>query len=367
MKKILFLINTLNCGGAELVLVNLANELSANGYDVTIQTLSDRGVFKDNLIESVKYKTIVKINKGIIFKVLLYFVSFIVPPSITHKLFVGNDYDCEVAFLEGIPTKIISASSNKNSKKYAWVHVDLYNTFGLEKVFPDMEKHIEAYRKFDKIICVSQTVKEAFIKRFGITDNLDVKYNIIDNEAITIKAGEHLEKGDKFRIVSVGRLEKRKGFDRLLKVMKKLSDESINCELLIVGEGSVRDELTAYIKNNNLSHIVTLVGFSDNPYKYMQSADLCVFPSRAEGYSTVVTEAVILGKPIVVSNCSGMKEILGNSEYGIVTETDDELYKSVKNMILDDKLREEYSSKAKERSKDFSKETMLNNIIDLFK
>ena len=192
-------------------------------------------------------------------------------------------------------------------------------------------------------------------------------YNIIDDEVIRNNAKELISKNDKFRIVSVGRLEKRKGFDRLLKVMKKLSDESINCELLIVGEGSVRDELTAYIKNNNLSHIVTLVGFSDNPYKYMQSADLCVFPSRAEGYSTVVTEAVILGKPIVVSNCSGMKEILGNSEYGIVTETDDELYKSVKNMILDDKLREEYSSKAKERSKDFSKETMLNNIIDLFK
>ena len=366
MKKILFLINSLEGGGAERVLVDLANELCKYDFDVTLLAVSGGGVFEKRLDKNVHYKRIVRTRVSALRKILIYALSFILPPQLVHRLFIGSKYDFEVAFLEGVPTKIISASPNSNSQKYAWVHIDLYNTFGLDKVYKNMQSHIESYKRFDKIICVSKTVKEAFIKRFGITDKLDVCYNIIDDEVIRNNAKELISKNDKFRIVSVGRLEKRKGFDRLLKVMKKLSDESINCELLIVGEGSVRDELTAYIKNNNLSHIVTLVGFSDNPYKYMQSADLCVFPSRAEGYSTVVTEAVILGKPIVVSNCSGMKEILGDSEFGIIAKDDDELYDAIKRMICDKSLLCKYSEKSAERAKFFSKKLRLKEILNLF-
>lgn len=62
------------------------------------------------------------------------------------------------------------------------------------------------------------------------------------------------------------------------------------------------------------------MGFVSNSYQYIKNAVLLVFTSRAEGYSTMVTEAIILGKPVVVSDCSGMKEILGESKYGIVTE-----------------------------------------------
>ena len=367
MKKVLFLINTLNIGGAEGILVEFSNSLSEEGYDVTLQTVIDTGHFKHKLNAKVKYKTIVRVKNSKFRHLLSYAVSFVLPSRLIHKLFIGNKYDYEVAFLEGVPTKIIGASSNKNSKKYTWVHIDLCNTFGLDKVHKNMQQHIECYKKFDKIVCVSENVKDMFTKRFGITDNIIVKHNRLDDAAIKQKAVEPLEKPDIFCIVSVGRLEDQKGYDRLIPIIKKLKEEKITCELLLIGDGSKKAELEHITQECDVSDRVHFIGFCDNPYKYMQSADLMVFPSRAEGYSTVVTEAVILGKPIVVTDCAGMKEILGDSEYGIVTENnDDELYKAIKNIICNDDLRHSYAKKACQRSNDFTKAKRFEELIELF-
>lgn len=272
-----------------------------------------------------------------------------------------------MAFLEGVPTKLLSGSNNEKAKKYAWVHIDLNETFGLEKVHPGMDAHIECYKKYDKIVCVSETVKTAFIKRFGIEDNLIVKYNLLDDKEVLERASEPVERGERVRIVSVGRLVRRKGFDRLLIIMKKFAKENIDCELVIVGDGSRRQELEGYVNYNNLTDRVTFAGYSDNPYKYINSADLVVLPSRAEGYSTVATEAVIIGKPTVVCDCSGMKEIFGDSEYGIIVPNDeDKLYDAVKRMVCDKELRKYYAGKARERSSDFSKEHRISEIKKLF-
>ena len=362
MKKLLFFINTLEGGGAEQVLTNVANSFSEQ-YDVTVMTLRNGGVHENRLSEKVNYKSIIKIKNKFIRRLIEYIICFILPPAITHKLFIGNDYDCQIAFLEGVPTKLISVAK---TKKYAWVHIDLVNTFGIEKVHRSMQKHIDCYKKYDKIICVSETVKEAFSRRFGITDNVIVKYNIVDDLLIREKATEKIERTEKTRIVSVGRLAKQKGYDRLLDVAGRLSKEGFDFELVLVGKGEEEENLKKQADSLGISDCVKFVGFVENPYRYMQSADFLVFPSRAEGYSTVVTEAVILGKPIVVSDCSGMREILGDSEYGIVTDSDEDLYNGVKDMITDKSLRDDYAKKASIRAKDFSRAKRVEELTELF-
>ncbi len=367
MKKILFLISTLDTGGAEKILVDTVNNIDKTKYDVTLQTITDRGELRNSLNSDVRYKSIVLFKKGFLQRVFSYLVSFIIPPSITHRIFIGNKYDFEIAFLEGVPTKIIGASKNCKSKKFAWVHIDLYNTFGLNKVHRNMQKHIECYKRFNKIVCVSQSTKKAFIKRFGIDKNLVVKYNVLDDSKVREKSKEMVDRTTKFRIVSVGRLANQKGFDRLLVAFKKIIDLGEDCELIIVGEGDKRAELEEYIKENDLNERVSLVGFSDNPYKYVQSADLMVFPSRAEGYSTVVTEAVILGKPILVADCSGMREILGDSEFGLVVENNDEaLFKGLIELVQNQKLRKNYAKKAQERAKSFTLGVRVQELEQIF-
>lgn len=365
--KILFLINTLDCGGAEKVLIDTVNALDKTKYDITVQTVTDRGIFKDRLKNNVEYKSIVKIKNNFLQRAFTYIINFILPPRIVYKIFIENEYDYEIAFIEGVPTKLISASSSRKSIKYAWVHIDLYSTFGLEKVYKNIKQHTECYKKFDKIICVSESAKKAFIKRFGISNNLIVKYNVINDSYIREKSKEPVEKSKKMRIVTVGRLEHQKGMDRLLKIHKRLMDEGFDYDLLIIGQGSKRNELEEYVKNNSLSESVRFIGFTDNPYKYMESADLIVYPSRAEGYSTVAVEAIILGKPVVVTDCSGMREIFGDSQYGLVTENNDEaLYDGIKRMLNSEELRKRYMEMAKIRNKEFSLEKRVKELENLF-
>ena len=362
MKKLLFFINTLEGGGAEQVLTNVANSFSEQ-YDVTVMTLRNGGVHEKRLSEKVKYKSIIKTRNRFIRRIFEYLICFILPPKITHQLFVGNDFDYQIAFLEGVPTKLISVAK---TKKYAWVHIDLVNTFGIEKVHRSMQKHIDCYKKYDKIICVSETVKDAFTERFGIDDNIVVKYNVVDDSLIRQKAKESVERTERTRIVSVGRLAKQKGYDRLLDVAGRLNEEGFDFELVLVGKGEEEENLKNQAENLGISDCIEFAGFVENPYKYMQSADFLVFPSRAEGYSTVVTEAIILGKPIVVSDCSGMREILGDSEYGIVTDSDEDLYNAVKGMITDKSLRDDYAKKASIRAKDFSRVKRVEELTELF-
>lgn len=80
----------------------------------------------------------------------------------------------------------------------------------------------------------------------------------------------------------------------------------------------------------------------------MAASDLYVCPSYVEGFSTVVSEAVILGLPVVTTECSGMKEILGESEYGLITEnTEEALYEGMKKILSDKKMLSALPGKSK--------------------
>ena len=159
----------------------------------------------------------------------------------------------------------------------------------------------------------------------------------------------------------------QKGHERLLWVIKKLVNEGIDCELIIVGEGKRHDELEGYIKYNGLKKRVLMTGFSDNPYKYIKSADLCVFPVKNDSYGTAAVESVILGKPVIISDCKGVRDLLGDSEYGVISDNSDHgLYECIKKMITDDEYRMHYEEKAKERAKYFSKDARIKDLSDLF-
>ena len=376
MKKVLLFINSLRGGSVGRMAVDFANEL-ANYCEVTVQTLSDEGAFKKELNDSVIYKSIVP-NKAFK-KIRKYFIAVIMPPSFVHDMYIGNQYDYEIAFGEGVPTKIIGASSNKNSIKYAWIHSNFgKNTlngpkseFKQSDVFSSLYKEIRCYENFNKIICASKSSKENFLNRYQIEDysedNLIVKHCFIDTNSLLEKAEEEFPRTGRFRIVTVGRLEMQKGHERLLWVIKKLVNEGIDCELIIVGEGKRHDELEGYIKYNGLKKRVLMTGFSDNPYKYIKSADLCVFPVKNDSYGTAAVESVILGKPVIISDCKGVRDLLGDSEYGVISDNSDHgLYECIKKMITDDEYRMHYEEKAKERAKYFSKDARLKDLSDLF-
>ena len=146
-----------------------------------------------------------------------------------------------------------------------------------------------------------------------------------------------------------------KGYDRFVRVTKRLKEDGYPVHTYIVGKGKERTALEKQIVECGIENNWTFVGFQSNPYKYVKAADLYVCSSRREGFSTAVTEALIVGKPVVSTNCSGAYELLGyQNEYGIVTNNDeDALYEGIKQMLEDGQLAH-YAQKAQERGNKFN-------------
>lgn len=369
-KKILFLIESFAGGGVEKVFIDLINNIDINKYDITVMSIWDYGIRKKDLRKDIRYKSIFPNIRGI----SRVFHNFVEKSNgkLLYKYGIREKYDIEVAFLEGRATKIIGSSNNRLSKKIAWVHLDLFNGHWTDKVFKyDIELEKKYYKNFNDIVFVSNSAKEGFIKLFGNDfENLRVKYNPIIKEEIINKANEEvcdiIKPNDRLLMVTSGRLVEQKGYDRLLDACNSLNNKNLKYELWILGEGWDRKKLETYIKENNLINI-KLLGYKENPYKYIKMGDIFICSSRNEGFSLVIAEAMILGKPILSTNCSGPNELLNFGEYGYMVENSTEgLYQGIKEIITKRETLDYYRKKSKERIEFFEHGKRINEIEELF-
>jgi glycosyltransferase involved in cell wall biosynthesis len=289
-------------------------------------------------------------------------------PKTVYRLFIRDDYDYEVAFLEGLSTRLVSASTNKKSRKIAWVHTDLISYPESYKVYKSESNEQKAYTRFDSVACVSNGVLESFVKKYGqVIPDIRTVYNILDEETIIKLSSEECEiRKSAPLIVSVGRLTKQKGFDRLLRVKKRLDDENVPSELWIVGEGEERSALESFIDEHKVRD-VKLVGFEQNPYKFMAQADIFVSSSLAEGYSTVVTESVVLGVPVISTNTAGAGEPVQTPRCSVIVEDEDGLYNAIKEALTDKAVLDSLKNDAYNKRNFFKKERLLKDIKQFLK
>lgn len=290
------------------------------------------------------------------------------PESFMYKWFVKGKYDIEIAFMHGWSTKFISGSNNKNSKKIAWVHVDLVTWNRVDGVFKNLEHHKNAYSKFNEVLCVSKIVKDGVEKKYGVK-NAKVIYNPINREKILKLSNEKIDDikfTNKFKLVSVGRLSKQKGYDRLLRVFKRLNDEGLDLQLSIIGSGEKYNELNNYIEQNNLKNKVFLLGYRENPYKYVKNSDLFVCSSISEGFSLVIGEAMAIGVPVISVNYPGPNEVLEFGKYGMLVNNDENsLCNGIKMLNDNKKLYDTYRTKAIERGRMFSIEGFIEELEEI--
>ena len=201
------------------------------------------------------------------------------------------------------------------------------------------------------IICVSKDVKKVFDSRYPIfKERTEVIYNLIDKKKIINKSNLmkiNLKNKSDINIIAVGRLAKEKGFDLLLKAHKILIEEKVLHNIYILGEGPERKNLEKQIKKFSLENSFFLLGFKENPYPFIKEADVFIMPSRYEGYPIALMESIVLGKPIISTNSTGTKELLGNGEYGALVNANsvEELAVELKNMILNKERRKFFSKK----------------------
>lgn len=341
MKKIVFGITNLNLGGAERVLVDLANKLSEK-YDITIFTLYGQGDFEKDLSPNIKlvsmydfkFEDLSKTNK-----ILLPLKIFFTSKSI-YKKYIQDKFDVDISFLEGPITRIF-ANKNKKVKKIAWVHNDISLVFGKtlkSKIKVFLSKYL--YEKYEELIFVSKDNLEKFNKVYNIDIPKKVIYNYIDRENVAKKAILEGEDGlkkmsqDTFNFVSVARLVEQKAIDRLINVHSKLINDGFMHKIFVVGTGPLKEKLEEQVEKLNVKDTFILLGKRENPYPYIRKADYFCLLSYFEGYGMVLEEAKILGKNIAITDTAAREAVEGYDKAVIFENTEDGIYEGMKNILL---------------------------------
>lgn len=363
-KKILFFIFDLGGGGAEKVLVQLANALPADKYDITVQTIFNVGANVDGLKPHIHRKWLFSRQ----FHGMKYIVRFFTPEFL-HRMLIREHYDIEIAYLEGIPTRVVSGCKDPDTKKFAWVHIEMVNKSKFFNTYFTDSGAEDCYRKFDKIAFVSEVARSTFLEKTGWTYlKTAVVHNTLDIQQILASSDEPIAIGlnhDVVNLCSVGRLVTQKGYPRLMRILGGLLKKGIdNWHFYLLGEGELRSEIEAEVEKGGLSGHVTLLGYDPNPYKYVSKMDYFVCSSFKEGYSTAVTESVIVGTPVITTDCSGMREIMGDGVGIIVENTDEALRDALIKVLANPSLCEEFKRGAVARSAAFSTESTLREFED---
>lgn len=345
---LLFLIPSLAPRGAERALVNLVNSLDQERYHVTVQTLFDVGELRDELASHVEYRG----GLPFLFRGNVQLMKLFTPAQL-YRMVVRRRYDVVVAYLEGTCTRIISGCPYPDSRKVAWVHIEQPDVASFAYCYRSREEAVRCYHLFDQIVAVSQTVKACIDSFTG--RSAKVIHNLIDSQRILQLAKASMPDlpfSTTLNLVSVGALTHQKGYDRLLEVHHKLLMTGIPHHVYVIGGGGEEAALRHQIETLGVSDTFHLLGRRTNPYPYLAAADLFVCSSRQEGYSTAVTEALILGLPVVSTQCSGAEELLGpQDEYGLVTANSSEgLYNGIMRILTTPDLLQHYAKQAKLRA-----------------
>ena len=368
-------------GGVEKVLQTLLRNIDTDQYDLTLFTTRNEYLSKElfSTVNKTRYlfdslepgdKLIKVFLKKLRNKIRL-FIYYRFPPSFFYALFVKRKYDVGVAFIEGYATRVLSGGP-RGMRKIAWVHTDLAENHWTRVAFRDDGQELSCYQRYDAVVCVSKKVEEIMRTKFGLAGKTQVVYNPIDRAKVLEGAKcvlpNEYKKGARLRLISIGSLIPVKGFERLLRCMSILWEEEFDFELFIIGKGIQEALLKEIVQSIGLGDRIFFTGYMDNPYPLLSTADVYICSSLAEGLNTAVTEALILGIPVVSTNCSGVRELLGDSEFGLIVENSEEgiLY-GLRKVLSDPDYRRDMGLAAVKRGECFSIDRPMADIYSLIR
>ena len=274
----------------------------------------------------------------------------------------ASDFDAVIACQESTATEFVSYSKVKS--KIAWVRCD-YSRY-LSMINKD---ETSIYKKFKRIVCVSDATAESFVKIFPeLKDRTHaIKNPQSDKYIINQSKVDDLDsrfKTDKFTIVSVGRFDPVKRFEKIPSIASFLLENNVDFRWYIIGGGSdsVVQELITNIKKEKVSDNVICLGIKTNPLFYIKKAELLVTLSSSEACPRVINEAKILGTPVVCTDFSTAKEYIESGKDGII-DTIDNIKYSILGIIKNKNL---YDSIETNISKfEFDNSTLMNSIEGL--
>lgn len=372
MRNLLIASYDMEVGGVERSLAGLLDEFDYRNYEVHLMLYRHQGDFmsllsdKANLLDEVPQyasfrKSISETLKGKQFAIGLSRVL-----AKLHSQFEGRRsgaketgyyqmqlmwkyalpflpmekraYDVAISYLW--PHYYVAEKVQANTK-IAWIHTD-YST-----IATNSELDLKMWDKFDFIMAVSDACKESFLEKYeSLRSKVVVMENImspafIKNMALEACETNPMKRDQRFKLMTVARFSHAKGIDNAVRAMKLLVDKGYHdIAWYIVGYGGDEEAIRELIAEYELDNSFILLGKQTNPYPYMNECDLYVQPSRYEGKAVTVTEAKILGKPIVITNYPTAPSQVHHEWDGFITELSVEgIAAGIERMYVDEELR----------------------------
>jgi len=377
--KLGILIYSLSGGGAERVVSHLTSYCFKNNIDVELILMNTNIEFE--LPEGLKIHFIEKsqgnengIMKAIKIPFLAYKYSRLVKKlKLTHSL----SFLTRPSFINILARKLSLYNFKVITNERAFPSLQ-YSYKGFQSTFnKTLIKSL--YKKSDLVISNSFENAKDLLENFEVPkDKLKVIHNPIDLEKIkAIKTKPSFFDTTLFNIITVGRLDKGKNHQLLIKAVHQLQNPLIR--LYILGIGDMRLELEQLIAQLKLTDQVVLMGFNPNPYQYLKAANLFIFGSNHEGFPNVILEAMACELPILTTNCQSgpseimkletLKEDVMITDYGILVPIKNTalMAKGIKYFVD----HPDYTLHCKQnnisRVKDFKKDKILKEYIDLIK
>ena len=371
-EKLLLISPMLHQGGFERVCITTARLLKPY-YDVSIVIFDDADIAFD-----IRGLSIINIHLGVRNGKLAKITNLMRRAVRVRKLKQG--LTPVIAYSFGPSATMVNALS-KTSLTRVFLGLRGYQDVADD---PKMKLYV---RKADRIICCSKEIEAIVQEKYGYLQTATL-YNPYDAEGITELSKEKvtdlpwkMEDEDRPRIlIGVGRDDPIKGFWHLIKAFYLVQKEIPQMRLIIMGDGSF-EQAKSLVSELQLEQKVYFPGVRKNPYKYLAASEMFLLSSYTEGFPNVLVEAMILGRPLISTDCrTGPAEILDHGKYGIlvpdmgdtedysgdtISEKETCFAEKIIEVLKDSERQKELSELERKRAGEFDYDSYVDNLLKL--
>lgn len=374
-KNLLLIVPNLTLGGQQRVAINTAAILGAE-YNITIAVFTLKGAVYHSDCQTIDLD--IPAVDGFFHKSCNVFKRIKSLKKLKRALKI------DVSYSFGSTANLANALSRESEKIILSVHG--YGSFSSSFFKKNLDKYV--YRRAQSIICVAEKMRKDLIAHYLLPkDKVVTVYNPYDFDTIASKAQADISYEIKHpAVITMGRLEKVKGYRHLLRVFSIVQQSQPDAALIFLGDGDMRIELEMMAADLDIADQVVFLGFQANPFSYIAKSDVFVLSSIHEGFPNALVESMACGIPAVASDCkSGPREILSEAhndsaateaeyaDYGILippysaddsNEPEvDELFANTILCLLNNKQTYmHYREKARERARSFSFDAYKHKI-----
>jgi len=370
--EVVFYTSSLGGGGAEKHVQRLANAIWDEDHCVTVTTARYGGSYEGDLSDDVEQ---VVLSDGWLNSSTWRLIRSVRP---LRRYLSKRQPEVVCSFMDHVNVRLMRALDGMENPPPAVLGVQnnpvirFGERAGLRErvLFWRMKR---SYPRAERIVALSQGVAEELVEmglakqdQLSVIPNAGFDESVLDAKDVPIDERSTPEES---LLVACGSLTHQKGYPYLLDAFRQVRDLE-EAELWILGEGDQRETIQSQVKDLGLENDVSLLGFQNNPFRFMAAADVFVLSSLWEGFGNVVVEAMACGSPVVSTDCPyGPGEIISHEENGLLVPPADAdaLSEAILRVLTNGTLSEQLSENGKRRAQDFHASAIAQEYLDLFR